>query len=133
MQIGVHFCKFGMPNRVATHRRQSYCVFNRVAKKQKYNQLSMAHGFGSGSVFVVCCLCLIGVLFLFTINSVTTQGNIAQEVQQKIDNLSKENEKLMLKEAELRSLDKIGEAVEGKMKIVSEPVYIDSESLVVSN
>lgn len=121
-----------MPKKVATHRRQSYCVFNRVAKKQKYNQLSIAHGFSSGSVFVVVCLCLVGILFLFTINSVTTQGNIAQEVQQKINELSKENEKLMLKEAESRSLEKVKESVKDKMKVVSEPTYIDAEKLIVS-
>lgn len=119
-----------MSKKIATHRRQSYCVFKRVAKKQKYNQLSVAQGFGSGSVFVVLCFCMMGVLYLFTVNSVTTQGNTIDELEQKIDKLAEENEKLMLQEVKLISLDKIGEMVENDMKVITDPVYIDEETLV---
>lgn len=122
-----------MPRKIVTHKRQSYCVFNRVAKKQKYNQLSVAHGFSSGSVFVVACICLLGILYLFTINSVTTKGNLTSNLERDISELKAENEKLTLKEAELRSLDKIGEAVKDKMEVISDPVYIESDNLIVSN
>ena len=119
-----------MARKITTHRRHSYCVFNRVAKKQKYNQLSTAQGFGSGGVFVILCFCMMGVLYLFTVNSVTTQGNTIYGLEQKINKLAEENEKLIIQEAELISLDKIEKVVENNMKIISDPVYIDEETLV---
>lgn len=119
-----------MARRIATHRRHSYCVFKRVAKKQKHNQLSMAQGFGSGSVFMVSCLCMMGVLYLFTVNSVTTQGNTIYELEQKIDELTEENEKMSLKEAELVSLDKIEKVIEEDMVAIDDPVYVDEETLM---
>lgn len=119
-----------MTRRIATHRRHSYCVFNRVAKKQKYNQASMAQGFGSGGVFVVLCLCMMGMLYLFTVNSVTTKGNTIYELEQKINKLAEENEKLRIQEAKLVSLDKIENVVENDMKVISDPVYIDEEMLM---
>lgn len=119
-----------MTRKIATHRRHSYCVFNRVAKKQKYKQVSMAQGFGSGGVFVILCLCMVGVLYLFTVNSVTTQGNTIYELETKIDKLSEENEKLKIQEAKLVSLDKIENVVEDEMKTISDPIYIDEETLM---
>ncbi len=120
-----------MAKKIVTHRRQSYCVFNRVAKKQKYKQLSTAQGFGSGSIFIVLCFCMMGVFYLFTVNSVTTQGNTIYELERKIDKLSEENEELVLKEAELVSFDKIEKIIENDMKVVSDPVYIDEETVVM--
>ena len=119
-----------MARRIATHRRHSYCVFNRVAKKQKYNQVSMAQGFGSGGVFVVLCFCMAGIFYLFTVNSVTTKGNTIYELEQKITDLNEENKKLKIKEAELVSLNKIEDVVDGDMEVIADPVYIDEGHLM---
>jgi cell division protein FtsL len=120
-----------MRTKIATHRRQSYCIFKRSAKKQKQRQLSVAQGFGSGSIFLVVCVVMVGVLYLFTVNSVVTYGNTIYELEKNIAQLTEDGEKLQIQEAELRSLGKIKTAVEGfEMKEIENPIYIEEDTLI---
>ncbi len=112
-------------------KRRSYCVYRRGAQKQKIQHHTTAQGFGSVGVFLFVCIILTGILYIFSINEVTIKGETIYQAEKEIKELSRDNEQLIIQEAQLRSLESIENIVKEKgMQEISDPVYIDKELYV---
>lgn len=119
-----------MPN-FNVARRRSYCIYRRSARKQYKRRQTTAQGFGSVGVFLLVCVVLTGVLYLFSTNDIAIKGDEIYDIEKEISDLSRENEQLVIQEAQLRSLENVEEIVkENGMEEVSEPVYVDRETFV---
>ena len=119
-----------MPNFNIASRR-SYCLYRRSAQKQKIQQHTTAQGFGSVGVFVFVLIVFSGILYLFGANSLTVKGEKIYNVEKEIQELTRENEKFVVKEAQLRSVRNIENIVKDKnMEEIKEPVYIEQETRV---
>jgi len=57
-------------------------------------------------VFLVCAL---GVFYIFEVNNVATKGYDIRALEKKVQDLKESNEKLRIREAELKSLNNIEE------------------------
>lgn len=72
-----------------------------------------------------------GILYLFGANSLTVKGEKIYNVEKEIQELTRENEKFVVKEAQLRSVRNIENIVKDKnMEEIKEPVYIEQETRV---
>ncbi len=119
-----------MPN-YNVARRRSYCVYRRNARQLQRKKHVTAQGFGSVGVFLFACIMCTGVLYLFSINDIAIKGDEIYEIEREIGRLSRENEQLVIEEAQLRSLENIESTVENSgMEEVSDPVYVDREVYV---
>ncbi len=119
-----------MPN-FNVARRRSYCVYRRNARQLHRKKHATAQGFGSLSVFLCVCVLFTGVLYLFSTNDIAIKGDEIYEIEHEISRLSRENEQLVIKEAQLRSLENVESTVENSgMEEVSDPVYVDREVYV---
>jgi len=120
-----------MPNFNSSSRQRSYCVYRRRMQKQKINKHTTAQGFSSLGVFVFILMIFVSVLYLFSTNEVAIKGDEIYTIENDIKELARENESLVIKEAELRSLESIENIVKDKnMQEITEPVYIDRETRV---
>lgn len=76
-------------------------------------------------------LVVAGILYIYSINSSAVKGYQIKQVEKEISDLQKENEKLKIQEAELKSLYHVEEASKqlnmGEMKNIS---YIEETSPV---
>ncbi|PJA88430.1 MAG: hypothetical protein CO139_03145 [Candidatus Moranbacteria bacterium CG_4_9_14_3_um_filter_36_9] len=64
-------------------------------------------------VFVLSGLAfLLGAVYLYQVNDISTKGFEVREVENKIQDLKKENKKMQIEEVELRSLENIEKAKE---------------------
>lgn len=112
-------------------RRRSYCVYRRSARQLNRRKHATAQGFGSVGVFLFICVILTGVLYLFSTNDIAIKGDEIYEIEKEISRLSRENEQLVIQEAQLRSLENVeGVVEENGMEEVSDPVYVDRETYV---
>lgn len=98
-------------HRAFAYQRGAFCPVNK--------KLSLKGGLFSGSVqvssvsltsvfIVVAILC--GVAYLFQVNSIATKSFEVRELESKIQELSKENKKMEIREVELRSMYNIEKA-----------------------
>ncbi len=80
-------------------------------RKQKQNKSETKIQFTFGSInagfLVMASAILVGGLYLFTVNSSAVKGYQIRQIENEITDLKKENEKLRIKEVELKSLDRI--------------------------
>ena len=112
-------------------RRRSYCVYRRSARQLNRRKHVTAQGFGSVGVLLCACTVLTGVLYLFSTNDIAIKGDEIYDIEKEIQRLSRENEQLVIQEAQLRSLENVESIVEEKgMQEVTEPVYVDRETYV---
>lgn len=113
-------------------RRRSYCIYRRhSAQKLKTKHNTTAQGFGSVGVFLFVCVVLTGVLYLFSTNDIAIKGDEIYNIEKEIKELSRENEQLMIQEAQLRSLESVEDVVkQNGMEEVSDPAYVDRETFV---
>lgn len=115
-------------------RRRSYCVYRRNARKFNTKKRSTAQGFGSVGFFLFICVLLTGVLYLFSTNDIAIKGDEIYDIEKEIKELARENEQLIIEEAQLRSLESVENIVEQNgMQEVSDPVYVDRETYVAQN
>lgn len=56
------------------------------------------------SFLLVVLICLLGVGYIFEVNRVATQGYEIRELEKRVQDLKDKNEKLKIREAELRSM-----------------------------
>ena len=83
------------------------------------------------SFVIVFFLALSGMIYLYSINGSAVKGYKIRQAETEISELKKENEKLMIKEAELKSLYHIEEASkELNMDELNDISYIDEISPV---
>ncbi len=109
-------------------RRRSYCVYRRSVKKQKIIQHKTAQGFGSVGVFLFVCVVAVGVLYLFSTNDIAIKGDEIYTIEQDIKELVRENEQLVIEEAQLRSLENVENVIKDKgMEEIKQPIYIERE------
>jgi len=119
-----------MPNFNVAGRR-SYCIYRRSVQKQNRKQNVTAQGFSSVGAFVFVCFVLMGVLYLFSTNNVAIKGNKIYVIEQEIADLNRDNEQLIIQEAQLRSLESVEGVVRDKgMEKITRPVYIERETRV---
>ncbi|PID52780.1 MAG: hypothetical protein CR972_00290 [Candidatus Moraniibacteriota bacterium] len=119
-----------MPN-FNVARRRSYCVYRRGARQLNRRKHVTAQGFGSVGFFLFVCVILTGVLYLFSTNDIAIKGDEIYDIEQEINRLSRENEQLVIQEAQLRSLENVENTVKnGGMEEVSDPIYVDREMYV---
>lgn len=110
--------------------RRSYCVYRRCAQN-KIQHHSTAQGFGSVGVFLFSCIILMGVLYLFSTNESAIKGDDIYTIEKEIRDLSRENEQLMIQEAQLRSLESVENVVKERgMEEIVDPMYIDKDVFV---
>jgi cell division septal protein FtsQ len=103
-------------------------VYRRGVRKQKIKLHKTAQGFGSVGVFLFVCVVLVGVLYLFSTNDIAIKGDEIYTIEQEIKVLVRENEQLVIQEAQLRSLENVENVIKDKgMKEVIDPVYIERE------
>ena len=118
-------------SKINVAQRRSYCVYRRSAKKQKIKQHKTAQGFGSVGVFVFVCVVIVGVLYLFSINNIAIKGDKIYTLEQNVKDLTRENEQLVIQEAQLRSLENVENIIKDKgMKEITQPVYIEQDRRV---
>jgi cell division protein FtsL len=73
----------------------------------------------------------VGILYLFSTNEVAIKGDQIYTIEQEIKELSRENEQLMIQEAQLRSLENVEDIVkEQGMAEIVDPIYIERETRV---
>lgn len=111
--------------------RRSYCIYRRSVKKQKIKQHTTAQGFSSIGAFMFVLIVGVGVLYLFSTNEVAIKGDKIYTIEQDIKNLTRDNEQLIIQEAQLRSLESVESVIqEHDMTEIVEPTYIERETRV---
>ncbi len=111
--------------------RRSYCIYRRGNKKRKIHNNVTAQGFGSVGVFVMALMVFVGVLYLFSANEIAMKGDQIYDIEKDIKELARENERLVIEKAELRSLENIEDVIKNKnMQEITDPVYISKETRV---
>jgi hypothetical protein len=65
------------------------------------------------SFLLVCLICAAGVFYIFQVNNIATQGYKIQALEKQAQELRDSNEKLKIREAELRSMYNIEERTKG--------------------
>jgi hypothetical protein len=85
-------------------------VFGEKKKRAKTKPVSTS-GTGriSWSFLLVSLICVVGVLYIFEVNNAATQGYNIQSLEKQVQELKNNNEKLKIREAELRSMYNIEE------------------------
>ena len=73
-------------------------------RKGTTGQQSVRVGRVTLNFLLVVLICIFGVIYIFEVNNVATQGYQIRDLEQKAQELRENNEKLKLKEAELRSM-----------------------------
>ncbi|MEA3322873.1 MAG: hypothetical protein U9Q12_01500 [Patescibacteria group bacterium] len=112
-------------------RRRSYCIYRRSVKKQKIKQHTTAQGFSSIGAFMFVLIVGVGVLYLFSTNEVAIKGDKIYTIEQDIKTLTRDNEQLIIQEAQLRSLESVENVIQDHdMTEIVEPTYIERETLV---
>ena len=100
--------------------------------KRKTNiQVQNSHGFVNAKLMIGALLIMAGILYIYSINSSAVKGYEMKQVEKEISDLQKENDKLKIQEAELKSLYHVEEATKdlnmAEMKNVS---YVEQTSPV---
>jgi cell division protein FtsL len=78
-------------------------------RKGNIKKNPMRMGRATLNFLLVVLICTAGVFYIFEVNNVATQGYKIKELEQKMQNLKDSNEKLKIREAELRSMYNIEE------------------------
>lgn len=84
--------------------RQNFAGLGKKAAKKQPKESRLTFSF----LFVVL-ICALGVFYIFEVNNVATQGYQIQSLEKKVQDLKDTNEKLKIREAELRSMYNIEE------------------------
>ncbi len=125
---GARWSKITNMSKINIASRRSYCVYRRGVGKQKIQRNTTAQGFSSIGAFVFVCVILVGVLYLFSTNSIAIKGDEIYQIEQEIQDLARENEQLIIMEAQLRSLENVEDIIKDKeMREIIQPVYIERE------
>lgn len=88
-------------------------------------------GFVNAKIMLGVLLVISGILYIYAINSSAVKGYQIKQIEKEISELQKENEKLKIREAELKSLYHVEEASKqlnmGEMRNIS---YVEEASPV---
>lgn len=88
-------------------------------------------GSASLSFAIIFFVLLAGILYIYSINGSAVKGYKMRQAEKEINGLKKENEKLIIKEAELKSLYNIEEASKKlNMNEMNNISYVDEKSPV---
>jgi cell division protein FtsB len=85
--------------------------------------------------FVVAILvCALGLLYIFQINNMATKGYEVEDYEKKLSSVKKENQKMMVRLADLESMYEVESKTKKKLQIVNpnDITYITSSSSVVA-
>ncbi len=90
-----------------------------------------AQGFSSVGVFLFVGIVLTGVLYLFSMNEAAIQGDVMYTMEKDIAALARENEQLVVQEAQLTSLENVERTVQERgMQEITEATYIEKDNRV---
>lgn len=119
-----------MPNRKMIAGRQSYCIYRRHCHPQSHqtSRASVANGFSSLGVFLFVGVVMTGVLYLFSMNEAAIQGDVMYTMEKEIAALARENEQLVVQEAQLTSLENVERTVQERgMQEITTATYIEKD------
>lgn len=107
-------------------------ILSRSGVKRKTNTKTQNNnGFINVKLMVGALLIISGILYIYSINSSAVKGYQMKQVEKQISDLEKENDKLKIQEAELKSLYHVEEATKelnmAEMKNIS---YVEQTSPV---
>lgn len=74
------------------------------------------------SFLLVVLVCAVGVFYIFEVNNLATKGYEIDKYEKQLNNLKKENERLRIQEAELKSMYRIEERTRDLNMIVPKNV-----------
>ena len=83
--------------------------WNFAIKRKINRQEKKAAGFSNASILVIILASLACAFYVYSINAGAAKGYQIRQVEKEIGDLQKENEKLKIKEAQLKSLQHIEE------------------------
>jgi cell division protein FtsB len=86
------------------------------------------------SFVVVFLICTLSLLYIFQINNIATKGYEVEKYEKKLSRIKKENQKMMIRLADLESMYRIESRTKKKLQAVSfnDITYITSSSSVVA-
>lgn len=120
-----------MPNGKKIAARQSYCIYRRRCHPQLHQstyRASVANGFSSLGVFLFIGVVLTSVLYLFSMNEAAIQGDALYAMEKDIAVLTRENEQLVVQEAQLTSLENVERVVQERgMREITDATYIEKD------
>ncbi|MCX6763839.1 MAG: hypothetical protein NTZ97_03875 [Candidatus Moranbacteria bacterium] len=121
---------------------KDFCL-SRKGGRLNGNALNKGHGFGLGNIretnegkieiglatgtfFLISLILLLGIFYLYEVNSIATQGFEVKDIEGKIQELDKESQKLKIREVELKSMNSIERALEEFNLVSSQEVsYVE--------
>lgn len=74
------------------------------------------------SFFLVVLVCATGVFYIFEVNNLATKGYEIDKLEKQLNNLQKENERLQIEAAELKSMYRIEEKTKELNMVVPKDV-----------
>jgi hypothetical protein len=112
--------------------RQEFCWRPKIKTQRKINTAIRSNsGFINLKLVAGVLLVMAGIIYIYSINSSAVKGYEMKRVEKEITDLQKENDKLRIQEAELKSLYHVEEATKvlnmADMKNIS---YIEQTSPV---
>ncbi len=121
-----------MPSKIIAG-RQSYCIYRRHCRTQsnRVRRAQTAQGFSAVGVFLFVGVVLTSVLYLFSMNEAAIQGDVMYTMEKEIAVLARENEQLVVQEAQLMSLENVERTVQERgMQEVTEAIYIEKDNRI---
>lgn len=112
-------------------RSKSKLISSCGAKRKTNIQIQNIQGFVNAKLMVGALLVMAGILYIYSINSTAVKGFEMKQVEKQISDLQKENDKLKIQEAELKSLYHVEEATKDlNMAEVKNVSYVEEVSPV---
>lgn len=121
-----------MPRKIIITKRQSCRAYRRYRRRGfGARRATTANGFGSLGAFLLIGVVLTGVLYLFSMNEAAIQGDALYTMERDIAALARENERLIVQEAQLKSLENVEKIVrERGMREIADATYIEKDSRI---
>lgn len=78
-----------------------------VLQRRSNKSGSVRIGIAAATFFTICATVLLGAFYLYQVNGIATQGFDAKKMESRIFDLKKENQKLKIREMEVKSMRNI--------------------------
>ncbi len=111
-----------------------FIILTKIKRKFSRSPKSFVFDIKFLNILIISLICLVGVLHVVEISSMATKGFRIKEIEQKIEQFKKENEKLTLQVTELQSFDTIKEkldSLDAGMVSVAKIEYLLPSNLAV--
>lgn len=112
-------------------------IFRSLTKRNKINRKTVSKRIKESekvvNYLVMILICAMGLLYIFQTNDITTKGYDVEKYEKKLSNLQKENQKMAVELADLKSMDNFGDKINRFSAISYKDItYITSSSSIVA-